>query len=408
MPPLFTRFVLSLQGKPDEELALAAWERLREILEHELKRRGLWSSPPTYLGIYGRPGWSGPMGDPDAGAALDELVAEAYAFIFVDRLGRLQAQLEIKPNIEGLVLLNVRHFFLERQKEHDPLGYRVFEMLHAAVKGALENRELHVLAGDPEVRNDTLLGFAAQTGAGSIASAPALSARVGGWNDLLLPELVLARGRRQEEVWAKLRALLAGLESQGVAAFRFRDVLDPLKNDTRRRWASLLEEGGNRASGAEGRGTAQVAASESPVESRQTLEQLTRYIAAALQGSSLDSRTRDYLVALWRYLRVSAGIVDGNFHGSLPGLDRDEESDNLSHRRLAQLLEIPRDRLPSLFAILRRWVFEAAASARTGRSESPPQQPDARRSPTPRRMDRPLPGPRLLRLLKPEERRDAS
>src|SRR5262249_51174965 len=104
MPPLFTRFVQSLDEAPDETLALAVWGRLREILEHELKRRGLWHHPPAYLGICAADWRGGPEDD----GALDELVAECYGFIFVDRLERLRAQLAQKPNIEGLVLLNVR------------------------------------------------------------------------------------------------------------------------------------------------------------------------------------------------------------------------------------------------------------------------------------------------------------
>jgi hypothetical protein len=374
MPPLFTRFVLSCAEAPDEQLALAVWERLREILEHELKRRGLWLSPPSYLGIYGWPNWAGPAGEP--AAALEELVAECYAFIFVDRLGRLQAQLQAKPNIEGLVLLNVRHFFLERQKEHDPLGFRVFEMLRAAVREAIAAGEIFVLAGDPEVRNGTLLGFAAT------APAEALPTRLGPllahWNDELLPDLVLARGRRQGAVWRKLRDLLRGLERHGIAAFRFRDVLDPLKSDTRRRWAALLEESAEEgaAEGVAASRAPRAVLPDTPFESRQSLEKLTRYVSAALRRSPLEARTREYLALLWQYLRLATGTAEEGDAAERLAADLAEE-ERLSHRRLAQVLGIPRERLPGLFATLRQWVAEAQAKARAGRPASPAPQPPA-------------------------------
>lgn len=354
MPPLFTRFVLGFEGSPDERLALEVWERLREMLEHELKRRGLWHNPPSYLGICGWPGWAGLPGEPSP--ALEELVAECYAFIFVDRLGRLQAQLTVKPNIEGLVLLNVRHFFLERQKEHDPLGYRVYEMLHAAVRGAVDDGELYVLEGELEVRNETVLGLAA--GKGEAAPPSRLVPLVAPWSQELLPGLVLARGRRQEEVWSRIRRLIRGLEPEGISAFRFRDLLDPLKSDTRRRWAALLA--GSDAGGARAVTTdPQSVLPENPVEARQSLERLTRYVALALERSALDERTREYLATLWHYLRHSTGADD-------TGGASAEDGERFSHRRIAQILGIPRERLPGLFTTLRQWVREAEASARGG------------------------------------------
>jgi len=74
---------------------------------------------------------------------LEELLADCYAFIFVDRLRTLQVQLAIKPNIDGLIFLNIRNFLYERQKDHDPLGYHVFTVVVAAVKKCLANGVLH-------------------------------------------------------------------------------------------------------------------------------------------------------------------------------------------------------------------------------------------------------------------------
>lgn len=63
----------------------------------------------------------------EGASALDELAADCYIFIYVDRLRSLQAQLRVKPDIADLVHLNLRHFLLERQRQHDPLGIRLFD-----------------------------------------------------------------------------------------------------------------------------------------------------------------------------------------------------------------------------------------------------------------------------------------
>ena len=362
MGPLFTQYVRSLEGNPDERLALAVWNRLRDLLKSELKKRGLWQNPPSYLGIYGWPSWSA-AGE----GALDELVAEFYSFLFVDRLGRLQAQLRAKPNIEGLILLNLRHFFLERQKEHDPLGYRVFEMVQAAVRQAVEQGEIFVLSGDPQVRNNTVLGFA--PGALEDAAPVSLGSVVTRWNDELLPDLVMARGRHQEEVWLKLRGFLRELEAQGIHSFRLRDVLDPLKSDTRLRWAALLEdseEGGTRAAGVPTpEGSVRKVLPENRVESQESLEKLTRYMSAAVSRMPMDPRTRDYLATLWQYLKFQVGT--GEPAGPVEQLLGDlSETERFSHRRIAQILGIPRERLPGLFSTLRQLATRAQALARRG------------------------------------------
>lgn len=374
MEPLFTRFVRSLEGTPDERLALAAWEGLREILKGELRRRGLWLSPPSYLGIYTGPSWTGETG----AEALEELVAECYSFIFVDRLGRLQAQLKAKPNIEGLILLNVRHFFLERQKAHDPLGYRVYEMVQAAVLQAIDGGELFVLSGDEQVRNQTVLGFAiGELAREDEVPAGPLGPLVARWNDELLPALVLARGRHQEEVWGRIRALIRQLEPQGVRRFRFRDVLDPLKSDTRRRWAALLEgeeETGPRVAGPPGPdGPVRRTLPETAVESRESLEKLTRHVSAAVARMPMDPRTRDYLATLWHFLKLQAGLdaaspLELATEGEGAEAYAEETEGTLSQRRLAQLLGIPRERLPGLFVTLRQMVARAQARAREPRS----------------------------------------
>jgi hypothetical protein len=375
--PVFTEFIRRLADDLDPSRFSEVWERLEAILRQELKRRNLWNSPPAYLGVYGWASWEGqsPRGSADQGP-LAELTAECYSFVFVDRLAALRAQLEVKPNIEGLVLLNVRHFLHERQRAHDPIGFRVFEMLREAVREAIANGELFVLAGDSGVRNETVLGF--DPLAEPEPGAPDLGALVARWNDHLLPDPLLARGRQQAEVLARLRAGLRDLERAGVRSFSVRSVIDPLKNDTRARWAALMEEArGEREDPGRPQpgerillGTATPAAA---FEIEESFADLAKRVAEAIEDLSADPRTRRYLSSLWQFLRFQASEESA-----------EAEWEQLSQRRLAQLLDIPRERLPELFVTLRRLVSQC----REGKPARSPARKIEREGPEEEKIDR--------------------
>lgn len=350
MPSVFTAFVGCLQGErtPDADLFHDAWHGLRAALVGEMKRRGLWQSPPCYLGACGWESWDSeaPQGSSTARAqsALGELVADCYAYIFVDRLESLKRQLEDKPDIDGLVLLNIRHFLHERQKAHDPLGFRVFELLQAAVEDAISSGALYLLGGDKKVRNDTLLGFrpAAEL-QGRQADLEQIVLR---WNDELMPALITARSRQQAAVVRQLQACLLELPQRGIEAFRFRDLLDPLKRDARGRWAALLgeEEKGSASPSPHVAQTPGPVPFGSNVESRQGFEDLARCVSTSIDRMEADSRTRAQLKTLWNYLWRQNG-EEGQESARLP-----------SYRQLGQRLNISRERLPVLFALLRQLV----------------------------------------------------
>jgi hypothetical protein len=342
MPSVYSAFVDGLQRErtPDADLFHDAWHGLRAALVSEMKKRGLWQSPPCYLGAYGWESWDteAPQG------ALGELVADCYAFIFVDRLQSLKRQLQDKPDIDGLVLLNIRHFLHERQRVHDPLGFRIFELLQAAVEEAISSGALYILAGDKKIRNDTLLGFHP---AAEQQSTPAdLEPIVLRWNDELMPALVTARTRQQTAVVRQLRECILELPQRGIEAFRFKDLLHPLKRDARGRWAAILEEG-ETWSVAPSSDAGQVPTPVLPgstVESRESFKHLTRCVSTSIDRMEADSRTRTQLMTLWHYLWRQHG--DAGQETVRPN----------SYRQLGQRLNIPRERLPVLFALLRQLV----------------------------------------------------
>lgn len=360
MPSVFTAFVRGLQGErtPDADLFHDAWHGLRAALVNEMKKRGVWQSSPSYLGAYGWESWDSeaPRANPRAqGAdatreqisALGELVADCYAFIFVDRLQSLKRQLQDKPDIDGLVLLNIRHFLHERQREHDPFGFRIFELLQAAVEDAIASGALYVLAGDKKIRNNTLLGF--DPAVEQQPQPPNLEPIVMGWNDELMPALITARTRQQTVVVRQLRGCLLDLPKHGIEAFRFKDLLDLLKRDARERWAALLEkeEKGGIAPSPD---TVQVPLPGSKVESQQSFEDLTRCISTSIDRMEADPRTRAQLTTLWQYLWQQHG--EGSEETGGDKLDAGKHLP--SYRQLGQRLNISRERLPVLFALLRQ------------------------------------------------------
>lgn len=355
-PRIFTAYVRSLDdhGEPPNARAFQeVLKDLRKALRAELQKRGLWDAPPSYLGVYGGTRWD----EGADSAALEELLAECYSYIFVARLRSLKAQLLQKLNIDGLVFLNIRHFLHERQKEHDPLGAQVFEVLWAAVRAAVDAEQLHILAGDSKIRNDTILGFepGADPATAQRANLQAVAVR---WNDELLPDLVTLRGRRQEEIAERLRGRLVDLRNEGISVFRFKDLIDPLKADVRTRWAAVLEYEAGEVAVEKGDGEPprllRIIAPDTRLEERQIFRRLVGCVLERLAALEVPRKTRRYLETLWGFVRLQA---QGAVSGPLAGVDRKlleqlAEEERPSHRKISEALGIPRERLPELYGIL--------------------------------------------------------
>jgi hypothetical protein len=84
-PRVFTDFVRSLAAQEplDERRLTEAWKALAAALRAELKKRGLWESPPSYLGIFGWDRWEPERFSGERDSALEELLAECYTYIFL-------------------------------------------------------------------------------------------------------------------------------------------------------------------------------------------------------------------------------------------------------------------------------------------------------------------------------------
>jgi hypothetical protein len=333
----FTEYARGTSGDPlhDRSRFEDVLNSLKSVLVQELKRRDLWNAPPRYLGVFGGNRW-------DEADLLDELVLDCFEYVFVRRIQGLRNQARVHSNIDGLIVLNVQHFLHDAQRRHDALGYRVFEIARDAVASLLKTGTLHVLAGDPAIRNDTLLGFSPQEDEPAARSPdPSL---IRGWNDSLMPDLVMAWHR--ERVIGELAARIAGLGEEECPAFRFRDLMNPLKEDARSRWLAMVYEGLDLARGSEGPGfepsPIPISRPRQALEEEQEYQRLLSCVARGIEQARQDERTKDYLRRLLDFLRQwTAALEEGPGAGPPP-----------ADSRVGELLQIPRGRIQELKATL--------------------------------------------------------
>jgi hypothetical protein len=379
---LFTDFVRSLEtgDQPCAELLDRVLRALRGVLRREMRRRSLMTAPPSFVGVVGWPGWQQP-------GALEDLTVSCYGYVFVDRLRALQAQLRVRDNIDGLVFRNVKNFLHDLQKANDPVGYRAYEVLRRAVESAAAAGGLRV-EGEEKLGGDSLCLFPAAALAAEDQPDTGERARrrqvmeqlTAQWNAELLPDLILARGKRRDEIAGELARRLPELAAEGVVAFRFRELLAHLRRDLRQRWAALLwQSKGTETAPREaverpnaGRddeadtGFVRVLhhyrppqAADNAVAERQAFRKLTDCVSRLVEEHAADRRTRIYLDKLWQFIRTCVTASE-----PVP-----------SRRKLSRFLDIPRDRMPGLHAVLvdalERCRDEQGAPARRGLSGGP-------------------------------------
>ena len=341
MPDLvFTEYVRSLAAgrEPSGDLHRRFWTTFRGAVVAEMRRRSLWSAPPACLGYVGA-SWSASR------ESLEELVHDGLVSVILERLQGLAAQLEVIPDVEGLVFRNLKNFFTALQRRFDPLGYRVFERLRTAVRQALDEGRLELLAGERKVDNRTLLGVPAAPSR-AVARRAQLIEPAERWADDLLPELILAGGSRQKaELLGRLAAHLDRLARPPFESFRFKDLVDALKAAVRSRWHALgVTEGGETAVGDSSGETFEIVRLTRPdagYEERQAFGRLLACVDEQLDRCDARETTREYVRRLWEYLKTwSAG----------------EDEKRPGQRQLARLLDIPRDRFRELDGLLRRWL----------------------------------------------------
>ena len=365
----FTLFVETLAAgdEPTERQRGELWDKLRRSLVAELKRRGLWLHPPAFVGVIGYGSWG-------AGDAVEDRVADAYGFVFVDRLAALVRHSRSKPNIDGLVSLNVRHFLYERMKLHDPLGHRAYTVVHGAARAALEQGELTVVAAVGRGSGDSLAGarLAFDTNAQAVPRSrdelPASAVeRVETWLDELMPDLVVTTGRGLPVVIRRLSRRLPELAENGVESFELASLVAAVKQRVRRRWqlafrhdqGELVPE--TPADGESPVDWVRMVRPDSRYAERQSYHRLVECIGRRVDRLAAETAEAE-LPRLWTCLVTYAADGEG-------GLADTSDRSPPSRRQLAAFLGLPRDRVHKMLARLQqqaRWC-----TARLARSGSP-------------------------------------
>lgn len=354
----FTRFVQEWEPgrEPEPALAAAMWSAFGRIVRQELRRRSLAEASPQWLGIYGFRGWWEVTG---RGGPFEELLADAYRYVFIERFAALKALTIAKSNIEGVVVASVRHFLHDRQRLHDRLGARLFEVLSLAVRRAVARGDLIVVAGSAKVGSSTVLAAGERASSAGLARAEMLAPIVRRWNDDLLPDLVTASRADKRRLIEELASRLVELELAGIAAFRFGDLITPLKADVRQRWAALLAPAEEESPDDEdGRGLSRLRRSFEPAIEDQVIaaDRFAKLIDCAdraIEANPASERTRGYLRRVLLFLRAFA-TEEGEPLAEERGGD---DADRLpSFRRLADHLKIPRERLGELMGTLKSYL----------------------------------------------------
>ncbi len=346
--PIFSDTVdqLARTEPPDDATLRELLQALRAVLVIELKRRGVWQAPPSFLRVLGE-SWLA-----NDGEALTELTQDAYLYIFAQRLAALikvrwrgqDAAPPVPHDVGPLVLKMVRQFITHRQRLADPLGYSVYSRIHEAMLRLVGTAQLHVAGAGERIHNRTLLSFEAYDENEDVTptDAETLADLVVPWNGALMPELVTALGKAVIPLIDDLRQRVLSLQVAGIEAFSFGDLVAPLKRDARRRWNVVRGEAGRElgfeeSEEGEGYEAVPIAWPHNPVEYESLLDCVNSSI-----GRHDPSREQGSLWYLWLLAR---GVHRGG-----------DEPRQVSVAGTAKLLEVSRRQVGKLLKALQGMV----------------------------------------------------
>lgn len=345
---------LTTSGEPPDRASYnEAREHLRTLLVIEMRRRGLWTSLPGFVGVTAS-SWQ------DDGA-LEELVSDAYTYIFLRRLQGLTTQLKVRPNIHGLVVRNVRNFLTDRQSKADPLGYRIFNRLRGAVELLIGLGRLTIHGWTPKdgtwnkaprINNATVLTFSHMPTL--FADIVDLRSPTRDWNNRRMPDLVTAEGRAVPKVVQQLAEDVATLAGDGVQAFCFQHLAKALKDDARSRWHSLwcLQQDTAPEDGHPGASLVPFVIPDEVPDWQRFRTTVLDCVEQNINAIRQTKRQRD-LWQVWLFLRSTR-------------INTDEPDELPSCSELSCDLSLPRDRVSQLLGQLKHMVHHCFESAGAG------------------------------------------
>jgi hypothetical protein len=263
--PKFTQYINQVKIVPPELLDAVA-----KALRAEMKKRGLWTAPPVWLGYEDWNCWDETRGKykddvlKKYSDAFIDLLFECYEYLFLgQRLPHLQNAMKQSPNVDGLVVRNIKQFITEKQRKHDPLGYNVAHHARDAVQCAIDKGILKAsgLTHKGKVYNRTLLSSGSAAQSSDDTQKPARYQRPSRFTTTLCRTTLSStnsttlseQGRifevlHDNQKWKDIRHKLAGksekvqerlceivcqLIKSGINCFRFENLVNAMKEDVR-------------------------------------------------------------------------------------------------------------------------------------------------------------------------------
>ena len=292
---IFTEHVR--QFRADSDAAERVLPELERLLKQRMRRKNLLSAPPSYLGYSGVSSW-------DQAGVFEDIRSDCYLFAILLRLKGLRNQLLVRTNIEGLIVRNVDHFLLERQRKHDPIGYAVYGNVEGAVHNATEVGRLVVdgmtdgrLPSSSILRLDPLRPDAAVVDPERVREG---LAQVLDWVEAL-PSLISVTEEGQEWV----TAFLDRLKGMEISAVRCGDLVAVLAAQAREDRASRHVVPDQVATLPGGRGLrppGPYGLADQGFEDRDRWEALKRQVADRIVGLDRQQRVLERLTAVFDVL----------------------------------------------------------------------------------------------------------
>lgn len=341
MDLVFTDHIRALEpGKdPSEDFAVVR-RKVRSVLRRKIKRRGLWSLSPRYLGSEGVESWDDPR-------AFDEIEVDCYVAAVLDHLSSLKKLLEVASSVDGAVVTNIGYFVHDRQKRHDPVGYKAYDMTCCAIERLVSDRQMVVLdERSGKLRNETLLSFLSAVHPAE-SKEEAISEHVGHWPSELFKNIVVSIRNSRLKTVEGLASAVADLRRSAIDGFRFKSLVGPIKERCRRLWRSLydqeLGELAPERAPAEAEDDVEAVPLASPVsdfEDQEAYLKLLECMAQKIVGYQVSSKIRDQLERLWELLKAQAA------EGDRP----------LSQYQMAEMLRVARGTLRKRLSEMRHLI----------------------------------------------------
>jgi hypothetical protein len=272
---VFAAYVAT-ESPTDDDVESAA-EALRPLLRQEMRKRGVLERSPGAWGYAGE-SWH------DA-ETLNDLLHDCFVFVFTGNRKRwLAAHADNEDQTNAAVRRSVRNFLNELEQKKDPVGYRVYKNVQAAVAQAAAAHSLVVVQGDDNaVGSRTVVAARPAAPLGTVA---ALENAVNNWPDLAALGMNLSRhGPRGLQAAATAVARLA---SNYAPAWQIGELADALKKVLPPHASRSLNDSANPVPDS-------AAPPDRPVEESDTLEVRARQMRAAIACLPAQRKVRERL-----------------------------------------------------------------------------------------------------------------